>query len=316
MILFLMIVHLIAVVLIIAAWRFKLISLAPSMIPLVCLLPLWGPVCAAVVELHVRGGEKADQEAGTGRFGITDEVYRSIRMDESSVSEILPIEDVLMDGTPEQRRSLLLSVLHSGPDPFVRPLRTAGVNDDTEVVHYAVTALVELRREYTQRLSKMEESLREHPNDPAVLMEAAELDEEYLQSGIPENNERSERLSHCRKILEQLLLYTSWQEKGADSGGLQQGKIQNGDCQRILLLQKLGGICLMQEDARGADNAAAALMEEAPGNEAGYLMAVRARSLAGDGRGLAVILETLRQKGIYISPEGRAQLEFWESEAI
>ena len=139
MILFLMTIHLIAAVLILILWQRGVIFVSPAMLVICVLLPIWGPVSVLVAQAHVLRGEKGDQEAESSRFGITDEVYRNIRMDKGGVDDVLPIEDVLVSGSPRQRRSLLLSVLHSGPKDFVRPLRKAGVNDDTEVVHYAVT---------------------------------------------------------------------------------------------------------------------------------------------------------------------------------
>ena len=192
MIILLMSIHLAAALLLFLGWLNGVIHMSPALLPAAFLLPLWGPLCVVVYELHFRGGEKADQEAESIRFGITDEVYRNVRMDKGGVEDVLPIEDVLVSGSPRQRRSLLLSVLHSGPRDFVRSLRIAGVNDDTEVVHYAVTALVEIRSEYTQRIAEMEKKLSACPGDPRILLAYANLDEEYLRSGIPEESEKTE----------------------------------------------------------------------------------------------------------------------------
>ena len=151
----LIIIHLAAVFAVTAARSRGILHFPVSMFPAVFILPFWGTAFALVAEAHMRRGEKADEEPEQGRFGITDEVYRSIRMDKDDMSGVLPIGDVLETGTPVRRRSLLLSVLHEGPAPFVKPLRLAGVNDDTEVVHYAVTALSELRSEFEQRIEEM-----------------------------------------------------------------------------------------------------------------------------------------------------------------
>ena len=156
----LIIIHLAAVFAVTAARSRGILHFPVSMFPAVFILPFWGTAFALVAEAHMRRGEKADEEPEQGRFGITDEVYRSIRMDKDDMSGVLPIGDVLETGTPVRRRSLLLSVLHEGPAPFVKPLRLAGVNDDTEVVHYAVTALSELRSEFEQRIEEILSRLR------------------------------------------------------------------------------------------------------------------------------------------------------------
>ena len=317
MTLFLMILHLAAVLAVLMGWGRGKLHIPSVMLLPVIFLPLWGPAFAAAAQLHYLGGEKADEEPGSGRFGITDEVYRNIRMEEGSVADVLPIEDVLADGTPVQRRNLLLSVLHSGPAPFVRPLRVAGVNDDTEVVHYAVTALVELRSEYAQRLAEMEARLQERPSDRAVLKACADLDEEYIKSGIPESGERMDRISHCRTMLEKLLQYDSQQESGRDSRdpgpvrSWQREAGQGAAPRRTDLLKSLGEMCLLQEDAAAAEEAGRALMQEAPMSEDGYLLVLRARAAAGDGRGISEIIETIRRRGMYLSPAAREQLAFW-----
>lgn len=311
MILLLMMIHLCLMAIVLGGWRAGRFYLAPSVIPLAILLPLWGPVCAVAIQMHVRGGEKADQEAESGRFGITDEVYRSIRMEESGVSEIRPIGDVLETGTPVQRRSLLLSVLHSGADPFVRPLRKAGVNDDTEVVHYAVTALVELRSSYVRRRSLMEDKYLSSPSDPVVLREYAELEEEYLRSNIPENGERQECLAHCRMLLEKLLQVQQQQSRENGSRGMGQAESRRQAQGRFSLLRRIGEICLQQEDPSGAGETAYAMLREAPDREEGYLLLLRAGAVAGDGRKIAEAIRRVRERGVYLSPSGREQVDFW-----
>ena len=215
----LIIIHLAAVFAVTAARSRGILHFPVSMFPAVFILPFWGTAFALVAEAHMRRGEKADEEPEQGRFGITDEVYRSIRMDKDDMSGVLPIGDVLETGTPVRRRSLLLSVLHEGPAPFVKPLRLAGVNDDTEVVHYAVTALSELRSEFEQRIEEMEKCYRKHPSSAEVMRQYADLDEEYLRSRIPDSRERAERSAHCRALLEKLIYYTAWQENGRNSRG-------------------------------------------------------------------------------------------------
>ncbi|MDO5131409.1 MAG: hypothetical protein Q4D81_00310 [Eubacteriales bacterium] len=317
MVVLLMALHLMAAALVAVLCRLKVFHLPPAIFPAVFLLPLWGPVFAAVMELHVRGGEKGDEEAGMGRFGITDEVYRNIRMEKEGVEDVLPIEDVLVSGTPVQRRRLLLSVLHTGPESFVKPLRTAGVNDDTEVVHYAVTALVELRSSFSQRIAEMERQLRAHRSDPKILLAGADLDEEYVRSGIPEDAERKERLAHCRNLLERYLQYRTWQEEGPGAGPYSRTKTdgRGGSAQwaadRASLLKRLGRVCLMQEDYAAAEQIGERLTREMPDCEDGYLLVLRARAGARNGEGIAELIGTIRQRNLYLSPQGRREIAFW-----
>jgi hypothetical protein len=318
MTLFLIILHLAGAVGVTVARKRGIMHFSSAMLPAVVLLPLWGPVYAIAAELHIRGGEKADVEPDYGRFDILDQVYRSIRMDKEDMSNVLPIEDVLESGAPVQRRSLLLSVLHEGPESFVRPLRLAGVNDDTEVVHYAVTALVELRSEFTQRISRMEKLYQQHPNSPKVIEDFADLDQEYLESGIPDSSERMERLAHCRSMLDKLLNYIAWQETGSSKMTSSAGEVgktgyYQAQSRKVRLLKRLGNICLLQNDARGAEEAGQRLLKERPESEDGYMLILRARAAVHDDKGIADLISTVRNSGIYLSPAAREQLAFWSA---
>lgn len=318
MTLFLIVLHIAAAAGVAVARRRGIMHFPSAMLPAVILLPLWGPAYAIASELHIRGGEKADAEPDYGRFDIMDQVYRNIRMDKEDMSNVLPIEDVLDSGTPVQRRSLLLSVLHEGPESFVRPLRIAGVNDDTEVVHYAVTALVELRSDFTQRIARMEKLYQQQPNNPKLIEEFADLDEEYLQSGIPDSSERTELLIHCRSMLEKLLNYISWQETGSSGMNSSAKEIEKAgyyqaQSRKIRLLKRLGNICLLQKDARGAEEAGQRLLKERPESEDGYMIILRARAAVHDDRGIADLISAVQDSGIYLSPAAREQLAFWSA---
>lgn len=314
----LMILHIAAALSMIAARRRGIMNFSNAMFPAVLLLPLWGPACALAAELHIRGGEQSDEEPDTGRFGITDEVYRSIRMDNDDMSDVLPIEDVLESGEPVRRRSLLLSVLHEGPAPFVRPLRLAGVNDDTEVVHYAVTALVELRSEYSQRIARMEKLYQQHPSSEQIIEEYADLDEEYLRSGIPDSSECEERLAHCRSMLEKLFNYIEWQEAGSrglssSENGKDKAKRKTTQAAAVRILKRLGNICLQQGDTRAAEAAGQKLLEMEPAGEDGYMLILRAKAAAQDDRGVKKVISTVHKSGIYLSPDAREQIAFWSA---
>ena len=70
-------------------------------------------------------------------------VYRSIRMDRDDMSGVVRIDECWRAANLSGAEASFFWVLHEGPRSFcAAPVRTAGVNDDTEVVHYAVTALV------------------------------------------------------------------------------------------------------------------------------------------------------------------------------
>ena len=60
------------------------------------------------------------------------------------------------------------------------------MNEDVEVVHYAITAMVELSKDYDSKLQTFERTYAAAPEDPVVLDEYCDFMEEYLQQGLLE----------------------------------------------------------------------------------------------------------------------------------
>ncbi len=54
---------------------------------------------------------------------------------------------------PSRRRELIMNVLNDNRGNM-ELLKQARMNEDVEVVHYAITAMVELSKEYDYRLQK------------------------------------------------------------------------------------------------------------------------------------------------------------------
>ena len=74
--------------------------------------------------------------------------------------KIVPLEEALLINKPGVRRELIMDVLNDDPEEYMDILKQARMNEDVEVVHYAITAMVELSKEYDFRLQKLENCMR------------------------------------------------------------------------------------------------------------------------------------------------------------
>ena len=64
-----------------------------------------------------------------------------------------------------------MDVLNDNPKEYVEFLKKAGNNEDPEVVHYAVTAMVEISKENDYTLQKLSREYSKNPDDISVLTE-------------------------------------------------------------------------------------------------------------------------------------------------
>ena len=71
---------------------------------------------------------------------------------------------------PGVRRKLIMDVLNDDPGEYMELLKKARMNDDVEVVHYAITAMVELSKDYDYRLQQIERRYARQPEDPAAAL--------------------------------------------------------------------------------------------------------------------------------------------------
>ncbi len=65
------------------------------------------------------------------------------------------------------------------------------MNEDVEVVHYAITAMVELSKEYDYRLQRVGKEYPNDPDDPVILEEYCDFLKEYLSEGLSGEADRT-----------------------------------------------------------------------------------------------------------------------------
>ena len=101
---------------------------------------------------------------------VNEEIYKNnIRAASDTDKKVVPLEEALLINEPELRRELIMDVLNDNPEEYMDLLKQARMNEDVEVVHYAITAMVELSKEYDFRMQKLEKLYAASPNDPEIL---------------------------------------------------------------------------------------------------------------------------------------------------
>lgn len=88
-----LILHIILCVILYLLIRLGILVSNPMVMVLAWLVPLWGPLCLAVLEIRSRGDQEIREEAGLEKLKINDQVYRSILMEEEVQEDrIVPLE--------------------------------------------------------------------------------------------------------------------------------------------------------------------------------------------------------------------------------
>ncbi len=100
-------------------------------------------------------------------FRVDDELHRSIRVENrEDAASTVPLEEALLLDSAEQRRKLILSVLTDDPVQYYDLLEQARLNDDSEVVHYAATAMAQISKQADAALQRHAARFAADPKGP------------------------------------------------------------------------------------------------------------------------------------------------------
>jgi hypothetical protein len=133
-------------------------------------LPFWG--FAAVMFLHFEVMFKQDESIAVGvqKMKLDSVLYKGIAVEENKNDDsLVAIEEALIINSPKERREIIMDVLNDNPEEYVEFLQKAGNNEDSEVVHYAVTAMVEISKKNDYMLQKLGREYAQNPDDIDVL---------------------------------------------------------------------------------------------------------------------------------------------------
>ena len=208
---FLILLHIVCCVLVWLGIKTHLLKVKKYLMALVIFVPFWGTVCVLLLHLQMLTRRDNRIEPGVEKLRVNEEIYKNIFQAVSDTDKkIVPLEEALLINEPRVRRELIMDVLNDDPEEYMDLLKQARMNEDVEVVHYAITAMVELSKEYDFRLQKMEKLYAASPDDPEILEQYCDFMEEYLNQGILEAQmEREQRERYIRLLRQKLKVKTT-----------------------------------------------------------------------------------------------------------
>ena len=183
----LLILHLTVCILIWAGIRSGMLKVKKYLMVPVLFVPVWGALCVLILHLQVFIKAENSRKIGIEKLQVNEEIYKNnFKSVEENDHDIVPLEEALLINDPEKRRKLIMDILNDDPSKYIELLEKARMNEDVEVVHYAITAMVELSKDYDSKLQTFERTYAAAPENPVVLDEYCDFMEEYLQQGLLE----------------------------------------------------------------------------------------------------------------------------------
>lgn len=118
-------------------WTLMKLGLLPvrgHMLPVIVLVPLWGPLLVALLSVRSAVFGEGLKESALESLRFNDDLHRSMPVPSGEDDAgVVPLEEALIVNDPAYRRRLMLSMLTEEPDAYLAQLQAAKLNDDVEV---------------------------------------------------------------------------------------------------------------------------------------------------------------------------------------
>ncbi|MCU6710805.1 hypothetical protein M6D81_19105 [Paenibacillus sp. J5C_2022] len=142
---------------------------------------------------------KQQEEQHLQRTGVYSEVNREKELG------IIPIEDALLISEHATRRRVMIDVLKQDATHYLDILQKAVSNDDTETSHYAVSAIMEVKRKLLLALQDLSVQFENDREDRHVAKTYAEVLQGFMKSGFLDERTLFKYQYTYLSVLEQLI---------------------------------------------------------------------------------------------------------------
>ena len=266
-------------------------------VPVMLLVPVWGPLCVLLLHTSNRLTGGCLREQTLEKLRINEEIHKSILVaDNEGEDTVVPLEEALLVNSPAQKRKLILSVLTDDPAGYYDLLQQARMDSDSEVVHYASTALSQITKEADLKLQKQEQRYAAAPDDAAVLEEYCDYLGSYLESGFVQGKAAEIQYHQLEQLLKK--------------------RLENRNGRRSCTLEcRLADVQLSLAEYDRAGKTLEDLIDHWPQRETPWLLRLRLAAALRDGAAIRETLRQIEEKEVYLSAKGRETVRFWQGEA-
>ncbi len=227
---------------------------------------------------------------------IFSRISQSVVIDDDEMKDsIVPLEEALVVNDTATKRALIMDVLYSNPGDYVPQLFYAKSNGDTEVVHYAATALTEIQKDFDLKLKDIIMRKQQNPDDQELNKEHISLLEKYISSMLLSGD----RLKNLLRQYSQMIK----QELGKDD-------IKG----RWKLINKKAEADLELEDIEALDEDISYMLERWPEREGVYVFKMQRAVLKKDKKIIDETIKQIRDREIHITSELRSLIDFWNED--
>ncbi|PYI53835.1 hypothetical protein [Paenibacillus flagellatus] len=169
-----------------------------------------------------KGAHRRDEEvaaaAESDKFDLFSfelpEPTRSLpKPDTEKEINLVPLEEALLVNDFSTRRKMMIDLLKQDALSYMGIIQSAVSNDDTETSHYAVSAIMEVKRKLTLKLQELSVRYENDKDDPYLLRTYADVLAAYMNSGFLDDRTLMKHRYTYSGLLDRLLELAPESEK-------------------------------------------------------------------------------------------------------
>lgn len=285
-------VHLFICLFVYLGIKFHILKVHSYMFFVVLFLPFWGLLTVLILHFQILFEADDGIDVDVEKLKLESELYKSVTVDDKKNAKYtVPIEEALLVNSPKERRTIIMDVLNDNPKEYIEFLQKAGNNEDTEVVHYAVTAMVEISKENDYMLQEFERQYALEPDNPVLLEKYTDFLWQCLSQKLMQGQV---------EVLNRELFSTLIQKKIAAKGSIT-------DYTRAIEND------LKRKNYTLASEYLRQMKEAYPKKEEYYLLRLQYLASLGRGEDIKKLLKEIVESHIFLSSKTKEVLAFWEN---
>lgn len=205
--------------------------------------------------------------------------------------DIVSIEEALLINDHTTRRRIMIDVLKDDAGRFMDVVKKAVENEDTETSHYAVSAIMEVKRKLALKIRELFEEFERNPEDVEVACDYRDALKQFMESGFMDENTlriyRNEYIDVLRMIISR---------KDGDTGN---------DYEEKMLAE------IESADYKEAEQTGLAYLSRYPDRESPYLHMIRFYYTINSPAALQRMIQTVKDSQVILTNQGIKIIRYW-----
>lgn len=205
--------------------------------------------------------------------------------------DVVAIEEALLVNDHATRRRIMIDVLKDDANRYMDVVKTAVENEDTETSHYAVSAIMEVKRKLAISIRQLSEEFARNPDDIMVACDYSDALKQIMDSGFMDEHTLRVYRNQYIEVLQTIIL-----TKDGDTSHEYEEKMR---CE------------IESADYKAAEQTGFAYLHQYPDRENPYLQMIRLYYTIDSPVALERMIQYIKNSQVVLTNRGIKIVRYW-----